>query len=82
MTLSDYPGESAAVLEAARAAIGQNMTADAMRAIAMTGEGGGAIGPLADCLPAASSRSTPLIQQTHRCLYHYPCASVECRMMA
>lgn len=53
-----------------------------MTIIAMTGEGGGAIGPLADYLLAAPSRSTPLIQQTHLCLYHYLCAMVECRMMA
>jgi D-sedoheptulose 7-phosphate isomerase len=53
-----------------------------MTVIAMTGEGGGAMAPLADHLLAAPSRSTPLIQQTHICLYHYLCASVECRMMA
>lgn len=53
-----------------------------MKIIALTGEGGGAIGPLADHLLAAPSRSTPLIQQTHLCLYHYLCASVECRMTA
>src|ERR1700722_13714932 len=53
-----------------------------MTAIAMTGEGGGAIGPLADHLLAAPSRSTPLIQQVHICLYHYLCAMIECRMIA
>ena len=53
-----------------------------MTVIAMTGEGGGAMGPLADHLLAAPSRSTPLIQQTHLCLYHYLCARIECRMMA
>lgn len=52
-----------------------------MSVIALTGEGGGAIGPLADYLLAVPSRSTPLIQQVHLCLYHYLCASVECRMI-
>jgi D-sedoheptulose 7-phosphate isomerase len=53
-----------------------------MRVIAMTGEGGGAMGPLADHLMAVPSRSTPLIQQVHLCLYHYLCATIECRMSA
>jgi len=52
-----------------------------MTVIAMTGEGGGAMGPLADHLLAVPSRSTPLIQQVHLCLYHYLCATIECRMM-
>jgi len=53
-----------------------------MMVIAMTGEGGGRMGPLADCLLAVPSRSTPLIQQVHLCLYHYLCATIECRMSA
>jgi D-sedoheptulose 7-phosphate isomerase len=53
-----------------------------MTVIAMTGEGGGAMAPLADHLLAAPSRSTPLIQQVHICLYHYLCAAIECRMTA
>jgi len=53
-----------------------------MTVIAMTGEGGGKMGPLADCLLAVPSRSTPLIQQVHLCLYHYLCATIECRMSA
>ena len=53
-----------------------------MTVIAMTGEGGGAMGPLADHLLAVPSRSTPLIQQVHLCLYHYLCATIECRMSA
>jgi D-sedoheptulose 7-phosphate isomerase len=53
-----------------------------MTVIAMTGEGGGAMAPLADYVLAAPSRSTPFIQQVHLCLYHYLCASVECRMTA
>jgi len=53
-----------------------------MTVIAMTGEGGGAMGSLADHLLAVPSRSTPLIQQVHICLYHYLCATIECRMSA
>jgi D-sedoheptulose 7-phosphate isomerase len=53
-----------------------------MTVIAMTGEGGGAMAPLADYLLAVPSRSTPLIQQVHLCLYHYLCATIECRMSA
>ena len=53
-----------------------------MTVIAMTGEGGGTMGPLSHHLLAAPSSSTPLIQQTHLCLYHYLCAMVECRMSA
>jgi D-sedoheptulose 7-phosphate isomerase len=53
-----------------------------MTTIAMTGEGGGAMAPLADHLMAVPSRSTPLIQQVHLCLYHYLCATIECRMCA
>jgi D-sedoheptulose 7-phosphate isomerase len=48
-----------------------------MTTIALTGEGGGALAPLADFLFAAPSRSTPLIQQAHLCLYHYLCREVE-----
>jgi len=51
-----------------------------MTVIAMTGEGGGAMAPLADYLMAVPSHSTPLIQQAHLCLYHYLCATIECRM--
>jgi D-sedoheptulose 7-phosphate isomerase len=53
-----------------------------MTAIALTGEGGGAIAELADHLLSVPSRSTPLIQQVHICLYHYLCAMIECRMTA
>jgi D-sedoheptulose 7-phosphate isomerase len=53
-----------------------------MRTIALTGEGGGALAPLADCLLAVPSRHTPLVQQVHLCLYHYLCEQVERRMMA
>lgn len=48
-----------------------------MVTIAMTGEGGGRMAPLADHLLAVPSRSTPLIQQAHLCLYHYLCEAIE-----
>ena len=48
-----------------------------METIALTGEGGGKLGPLAGYLLAAPSRCTPLIQQVHICLYHYLCAQIE-----
>jgi D-sedoheptulose 7-phosphate isomerase len=53
-----------------------------MVTIALTGEGGGRLAPLADYLLAAPSRHTPLIQQVHLCLYHYFCCEVERRMVA
>lgn len=48
-----------------------------MTTIAMTGEGGGKLAALSDVLLEAPSRSTPLIQQVHICLYHYLCERVE-----
>jgi D-sedoheptulose 7-phosphate isomerase len=48
-----------------------------MVTVAMTGEGGGRLAALADHLLAVPSRSTPLIQQAHLCLYHYLCEAVE-----
>ena len=48
-----------------------------MKTIALTGEGGGELGRLADYCLAAPSRCTPLIQQVHICLYHYLCGRVE-----
>jgi D-sedoheptulose 7-phosphate isomerase len=53
-----------------------------MRTIALTGEGGGSLAPLADVLLAVPSRHTPLIQQVHLCLYHYLCEHVERRLAA
>jgi D-sedoheptulose 7-phosphate isomerase len=53
-----------------------------MRTIALTGEGGGSLAPLADFLLAVPSRRTPLVQQVHLSLYHYLCEQVERRMMA
>jgi D-sedoheptulose 7-phosphate isomerase len=51
-----------------------------MKTIALTGEGGGCLGPLSDYLFAVPSRSTPLIQQAHLCLYHYLCQSIEAEL--
>jgi len=45
--------------------------------VALTGEGGGRLAPLSDYLFAVPSRSTPLIQQAHSCLYHFLCLKVE-----
>lgn len=48
-----------------------------MKTIALTGEGGGCLRLLSDYLFAVPSRSTPLIQQAHLCLYHYLCQVIE-----
>jgi D-sedoheptulose 7-phosphate isomerase len=48
-----------------------------MKTVALTGEGGGQLSPLSDYLFAVPSRSTPLVQQAHICLYHYFCQSIE-----
>ena len=53
-----------------------------MKTIALTGEGGGQLAPLSDCLLAVPSRSTPLIQQVHICIYHYLCERIEERILA
>lgn len=50
-----------------------------MKTIALTGEGG-ALGAFADYLLAVPSRSTPLIQQVHVCIYHYLCQQIEERI--
>lgn len=63
-----------AAFEAARAG--------GMETIALTGEGGGRLAALSDTLLAVPSRSTPLIQQVHVCLYHYLCERVEAAMAA
>jgi D-sedoheptulose 7-phosphate isomerase len=48
-----------------------------MTTIALTGQGGGKLGPKADILLDVPSRSTPFIQQVHICIYHYLCQNVE-----
>lgn len=47
-----------------------------------TGEGGGNMASFADILIDVPSRSTPLIQQVHICLYHYICEHVEAALTA
>ena len=68
-------GNSPNVVQAAEKARKMGMTV-----ISLTGEGGGKLAPLSDVILAAPSKSTPLIQQVHICLYHYLCAQVEARM--
>jgi D-sedoheptulose 7-phosphate isomerase len=68
-------GNSANVLAAAKAAKAKGMTT-----VALTGEGGGQLHPVADLLIAVPLRSTPLIQQVHICVYHYLCAAIEERI--
>jgi D-sedoheptulose 7-phosphate isomerase len=53
-----------------------------MKNVALTGEGGGALATLGDHVFAVPSRSTPLIQQVHLCLYHYLCRAIECELAA
>lgn len=48
-----------------------------MKTISLTGEGGGKLAASSDYLFAVPSSSTPLIQQTHICLYHYLCGAIE-----
>ena len=45
--------------------------------IALTGEGGGQLAKRADILFDVPSRSTPLVQQVHICIYHYLCQRIE-----
>lgn len=65
-------GNSANVVRALEAAKAAGMTT-----IGLTGQGGGAMGPLCDHLLAVPSRSTPAIQQMHLLFYHCFCAAVE-----
>ncbi len=70
-------GNSRNVLAAATRA-----KAKSMKVIGLTGEGGGKLAPLVDILLAVPSRSTPMIQQVHLCIYHYLCAEIEDRIAA
>ena len=70
-------GNSRNVIEAFRVAKDMGMTT-----IALTGEGGGKVAGLTDILVDAPSRSTPMIQQVHICLYHHICEQVEARLAA
>ena len=51
-----------------------------MQTIAFTGEGGGKLAAHSDILLDVPSKSTPLIQQVHICIYHYICREVETRL--
>jgi len=53
-----------------------------MQTVALTGQGGGALKPLADLLLDVPSRQTPRIQEVHVCLYHFICQEVEARLAA
>lgn len=68
-------GNSPSILAAAEQARAMDMTV-----IAMTGETGGKLAPLADILLNVPSASTPIIQQGHLCLYHHLCEVVEARL--
>lgn len=68
-------GNSKNVVHAFRQARAMGITT-----IALTGEGGGALAPLADHLFAVPSHATPLIQQAHICLYHHLCQAIEQEM--
>jgi D-sedoheptulose 7-phosphate isomerase len=65
-------GNSVNVLRAFDAAQKLNMTT-----IALTGEGGGKLAAKSNILLDAPSRSTPLVQQVHICIYHYLCQRIE-----
>jgi D-sedoheptulose 7-phosphate isomerase len=84
-----YGGEGAVLLGLSTSGTSRNVVAAfeqarhmRMRTIALTGEGGGSLAPVADFLLAVPSRHTPLVQQLHLCLYHYLCEQVERRLMA
>lgn len=68
-------GNSANVVEAFRVAKSIGMTT-----IGLTGEGGGKMAELTDILIDVPSRSTPMIQQVHICIYHHICEQVEARL--
>jgi len=68
-------GNSANVIEAFKTAKSRGM-----QTIALTGEGGGKMAEWSDVLIDVPSRSTPLIQQVHICIYHYICEMVEARL--
>ena len=68
-------GNSTNVVKAFEQAHTQGMTT-----IALTGQTGGKLAPLSDVLLDVPSKSTPLIQQAHICMYHYLCAQVAERL--
>jgi D-sedoheptulose 7-phosphate isomerase len=70
-------GNSTNIITAFRAAREMGMTT-----IGLTGEGGGKMAEWSDILIDVPSRSTPLVQQVHICLYHYMCQKIEERLFA
>jgi D-sedoheptulose 7-phosphate isomerase len=54
--------------------------AAAMTTIALTGEGGGDLAQHASIVLDVPSKSTPMIQQVHLCIYHYLCEQIEQRL--
>ena len=70
-------GNSRNVIEAFRVAKDMEMIT-----IGLTGEGGGKMAEVTDILVEVPSRSTPMIQQVHICLYHHICEQVEARLAA
>jgi len=65
-------GNSVNVLRAFDAAQKLSMTT-----VALTGEGGGKVAAKSNVLLDVPSRSTPLVQQVHICIYHYLCQRIE-----
>ena len=68
-------GNSPSILLAAEQARAMNMIV-----VAMTGNTGGKLAPLADILLNVPSTHTPIIQQGHLVLYHHLCEVVEARL--
>jgi len=68
-------GTSRNIVEALKAARKKKMLT-----IALTGEGGGKLGPLADFLLAVPSRSTPRIQEIHLVLLHLLAREIDDRL--
>jgi D-sedoheptulose 7-phosphate isomerase len=48
-----------------------------MTTVALTGEGGGKLADKSNVMLDVPSRSTPLVQQVHICIYHYLCQRIE-----
>ena len=65
-------GNAANVVAAAKVASALGMTV-----IALTGEGGGALGAVADLLVAVPETPTHMVQEMHLPVYHCICAAVE-----
>jgi D-sedoheptulose 7-phosphate isomerase len=68
-------GNSPSIVLAAEQARAMDMTV-----VAMTGDTGGKLAPLADLLLNVPSTQTPIIQQGHLVLYHHLCEVVEARL--